>query len=157
MECSDSRRKRVDSPPVQFAAPGDFYSERILIKATHLQRVFKSNTFRAKPGMQAAAGDGNDAQIHPGGGAPVEAQLFLAAPAPRCERAEIQKSEANRLLDLVGIFAGEKHPGDVGFDHLDSSDRMRIAGRIEQQRRGNDICRYQSTSLTGLRADQRAA
>ena len=63
-----------------------------------------------------AARDRHHVQVELRRGAPVEAQLLLAVVAARCQRAEIEERQAHRLLHLVGVVAGEQHPGDVRLD-----------------------------------------
>src|SRR5205085_7644069 len=49
-----------------------------------------------------------------------EAQFLLAEEAPRGKRGEIQKSEVDRLLDLVCVGPREEHVGDMRLDRGDA-------------------------------------
>jgi hypothetical protein len=91
------------------------------------------------------SGDRHHREVPAGGGAAVEAQLLLAAAAPRLEGAEIEEAEAHRLLDLVGEIAREQHPGDVRLDLLDLRDRVGVAPRVGE--RGDDALRVLHAGL----------
>jgi hypothetical protein len=63
---------------------------------------------------------------------PIEPYLLLAEVSPSLERTEVEEAEIDRLLHLVHIVAGEKHPRDVGLDELHVLDGVGIGRRREQ-------------------------
>ncbi len=73
----------------------------------------------ARPGLAADAvvavplGDFDDAQVHLGTEPPIEAQLLVAVGAAPLDGGEVEKPEVHRLLELVGIGAGEQDPRAV--------------------------------------------
>ncbi|MNP44863.1 hypothetical protein D3C76_1387430 [compost metagenome] len=78
------------------------------------------------------AGDWQHFQVQVLGQALVEAQLFATEMLAGVEAGEIEEAEVDRLLDLVGIAAGQQHPGYVRLDHLESVHRMWVEGGILQ-------------------------
>ena len=77
------------------------------------------------------------------GQAAVEAQFLFAEAAPILERGEVEEGQAHRLLELVGLAGGQKHPGDVGLES-----HGRLVARLE---RGTQ--RVHASSRSGLPFD----
>src|SRR5262245_53743651 len=65
--------------------------------------------------------------------AAVETHFLLAEVLALGQRAEIQKAESERLLDLVGVWAGEEDDRDVCLVNLDSIYRMLVGLRARQR------------------------
>ena len=100
----------------------------------HLQGVFDHwrSVVDAELRLLFAAAYGQYLQVEALRQALVEAQLFIAEEFAATEFGEIKKAEVNRFFDLVGVRAGEDHPGNVGLDKLEPLYRMRIEGRVLQ-------------------------
>ena len=62
----------------------------------------------------------------------IQAQLFAAKEGASLHIAHVDERVAHRALDLVSKLAGQHDPGDVGFDELYSTHRVRIGPRSEQ-------------------------
>ena len=106
-----------------------------LVELAHLDRVIEDRSIAANVGAGSAAGDRHHCQIQLGSEPPVQAQLLFAAMLPALQSGEIQEAEVQRLLELVGVLAGEKDIGDVRFEVLDAPHRMRIGVRLRNARR----------------------
>jgi hypothetical protein len=98
-----------------------------LIELAHLQCVLERRPFAADPRMGDFSRDRQHREIEIGREPTVEAQLFLAIESPLLQRGEIQKAEIERLLQLVGVRAGQQYIGDVRLQVLDFIDGMRVA------------------------------
>jgi hypothetical protein len=109
-------------------------------KAPHLERVLDRLPGPAHTRSVGTVDDGNYAEIEPGRGAAVEPQLLFAEETTLLERAEIEEAEVHRLLDLVGVLAGEEYPRDMRFDQLDRSGRFRVAPSLAQS--GDQAVRF---------------
>ena len=133
MERSQAARERVNVRRRERAAARHAVEQIVLIETPHPERVFDRRSAAADHRRRGAAADGEHIQIQSGRGAAVQAQFFFAIVPARGERAEIQKTEIHRFLDLVGIVAGEQDAGDVGLQHFDAPDCMRIARRFAQR------------------------
>ena len=81
-----------------------------------------SATPAAKAKPDAEWPDGNDVDVDRRCRAPIEPQLVLAGAPPLLERAEVEETEVERLLELPRMVAGEHHDGDVSFDTLHGVD-----------------------------------
>src|SRR5690606_7958901 len=62
----------------------------------------------------------------------VETQLLVAEVLAAGQFGEVEEAEIHRLLDLVGVGAGEQNPGDVGFDDLETVHGVGVKGWILQ-------------------------
>jgi hypothetical protein len=60
----------------------------------------------------------------------IEAHLLLTCPSPQLRRAEVQKIETDRLLELIGESIRQKHPGDVGFDAFHAAGLVVVGGGL---------------------------
>jgi hypothetical protein len=74
----------------------------------------------------------NHAEIHRRGEPPVQAYFLVTEVLPQGERRVIEKLEAERLFQLVGDFASEEDPGDVGLPDRDVPRSVRIGPGIAQ-------------------------
>ena len=63
----------------------------------------------------------------------VEPQFLLTQKMPHRQGGGIQKFELDALLHLVGILAGENHPGNVSFTEFDVAHRVSIGCLIQQR------------------------
>src|SRR5204862_2356522 len=75
---------------------------------------------------------GDDAQIHVGAEAAVEAHLVGAGGGAEGEGGEVEEAEVHRLLQLVGVRTGQHDPGDVGLVQPEAVRRVRVSFRPEQ-------------------------
>jgi hypothetical protein len=57
---------------------------------------------------------------------------------------KVEEAEVHRLLDLVGVRAGEDYPGYMGLDDTKTLGGVRVQGRILQ---GGDQCLAHGHSL----------
>ena len=73
-----------------------------------------------------------DVEVEIGRESPVQADLLRAEVRTMPRVAEIGERELHRALDLVGVRAGEQHPGHVRLDHANRLDRVRIGLRSQQ-------------------------
>ena len=116
----------VDVRSGQFAIGLQRAQQLALRELAHFQHVLDSRAFAAELRRVGAAGDRQYVQVQAFGQALVEAQLFIAEEFAATEFGEIKKAEVNRFFDLVGVRAGEDHPGNVGLDNLKPVDFMRV-------------------------------
>ncbi|MCY1425001.1 hypothetical protein D9M71_407790 [compost metagenome] len=132
VEIGDLLGQGVDMRRAQLAAGLDVAEQAGLGELAALQQVFDGRAVAAQHGGFFTAGDRQDFQVQAFGEALVEAQLFLAEMLARFQAGEVEEAEVHRLLDLVGIAAGEQDPGDVGFDQSETLHRVRKEGRVLQ-------------------------
>ena len=104
----------------------------IFVEAAHAHRVFDRLAVVAPSRIIRRADDGHHVQVDVGRKAAVQAQLVLAANVPEFERAEVQKRQLQGLLDLVGEFARQQDPGDVGLHQRDLVHGARVARGLKQ-------------------------
>lgn len=86
--------------------------------------------------MAISLGDLDDSQIHLRAEPPIEAQLLCAVGAAALDGGEVQEAEVHRLLELVGVTAGEQDPRAVRFVETHIVGR-RVVG-IGSQQIGDD-------------------
>ena len=109
----------VDQRRRQRAAREHLRQQGVLREFAHPHRVVQHRAVAFERGRGRTAADGDDVEIEVGREPAVESQ-FLGAEVPaRFQRAEVEEPEVDGLLDLVGEFAGQQHPGDVRFDQGD--------------------------------------
>ena len=101
-------------------------------KLAHFHRVLEGLAGAVDARGGRGAGDGNDVEIDVRCQPPVELHFVAAGVQALAEAAEIEEAEVQRLLDLVGEFAGEQDPGDMGFDDPHRACRVIVAGRVVQ-------------------------
>jgi hypothetical protein len=95
-------------------------------KLAHPNRVFDRFAIAAETRCAIGHRDRHDVDVQRLGKAAIEADFFFTEPAPQRERREIEETEVDGLLDLVGEFAGEEHPRDVCLHQLDAIAVMRV-------------------------------
>ncbi len=104
--------------------------QRLLREAGHLHRILDCLAIPGQARCIGGAGDRDYRQIKFRGQTTVETQFLLAITAASGEGAEIEKSQRDRLLDLVGVGAAQQHVRNVRLDHLDLLGRMRITDGV---------------------------
>jgi hypothetical protein len=62
----------------------------------------------------------------------VEAEFLLAEMPPPLQAAEVDESKADRLFQLVGTGAAEKHPGDVGLEQGERAGGVGIGRGLQE-------------------------
>jgi hypothetical protein len=109
----------------------------------HLHGILLRRTGPADARRARRTGDGDHAQIEIRRQTPIQPQLFLATAAAAFQRGEIEKTQVDRFLELVGEHAREKHMRDVRLDVLDRIGGMRIGIRshqgFDQARKGVEV------------------
>ena len=88
------------------------------VEAPHAHQVLDRRLVHLPLRPVGGAVQGQHIQIEVGRETPVETQLVLAAGMAQGQRAEVQERQLQGLLDLVGEFAGQQHPGDMGLDEF---------------------------------------
>ena len=82
--------------------------------------------------VEAVRHQAHDAPVERGCEAAVEVDLGVAERAPALERPVVQEREPHRLLDLVGLLAGQEHPRDVGLAELNAPGQVRERSGIHR-------------------------
>ena len=140
VERGDLGREVVHERRRQLPARCDAIEESVLRELVHLHRVVDRASLAPEPGLGFGAGHRHDLEIEIGRRPAVQAELLLACPLARFERAEVEEPERNWLFQLVRVLPGQEHPGDVRLEERDCRDRMGIAERIAERcdrRRGH--------------------
>ncbi len=145
VEACDLLGQSVDMRIGQLAAGLDLGQQLGLRELAHLQHVLEGIAVAADHRSIRRAGDRQHFQVEVRCHALVEAQLFFAEMLARGQIGEVEEAEVHRLLDLVGVLAGEDHPGNMGFDDPKAFGGVRIQGRILQ---GGDQCLAHGHSLS---------
>src|SRR5206468_9457576 len=60
--------------------------------------------------------------------AAIQAEFFLAEEVPFGERREINKAQIDGLFNLVGVWASQHDPRDMGLQNRDLGSRMLVHG-----------------------------
>ena len=123
------------------------------VEPAHADRVLDAFAGAVDARRVRRAGDGRDAQVEIGRQPAVQPQFLLARGTPLRERGEVEEPQVERLLDLVGIVAGEHDPRDVRLDDLDVRRRMRKALRVAQP--GRERRRVGGGVSHGVRRERR--
>ncbi len=110
VEGGDAARQRVDLGRAERAGLHHAAEQRVLPEAAHLDRVVDRLAVAADSRVHLAARQRHHLEVELRRGAAVQPQLLLAIEVSCLQRAEIEKAEIDRLLELVGIVAGEQHP-----------------------------------------------
>ena len=63
----------------------------------------------------------------------VQPKLLRTKESPQRGCREVKEPEFHGLLELVGVFACQKDPRNMGLDHFDAICRMRIEPRVAQR------------------------
>jgi|GEM_PF-4886793 len=105
-----------------------------LVELAHPHGIVDQGAAAQQPGGGRRPVDRADVQVEVGGQATIQPDFLPTEPAPPLERAEIDKAQIDRLLNLVGIGAGEQNPGDMGFKKDNPADGMAIGFRPQQGR-----------------------
>ena len=107
-------------------------------EAAHSDRIFdRRGGICCQQRLLRAAADRDHIQIQLRRQPAVQADFFGAVKPAVLQAAAIEKTQIQRLLDLVRIAPGQQYPGNVGFDHAHRLGRMRVAAGIAQ--RGNQL------------------
>ena len=136
MECGDLSSQRVDVGRGQLAAGKRPACQGLLRELPHLHRVFDDRPSATEDGRFYAARDLDDVEIELGRQTTVEPQLFFAIEASSGEAAEVQKTQLERLFDLVCELPGQQDVRNVRLDQ-EGVPVPRTGNRIAQ-------CRYES-------------
>ncbi|MCY1178814.1 hypothetical protein D9M73_191850 [compost metagenome] len=132
VEAGDLLGHLVDVRGGQFAVGLQGAEHLPLGELAHLQRVFDRLAFATQLRCFGAAGDRQHFQIQAVGQALVQAQLFGAEVRALRQLGEVEEAKVHRLLDFVGIFTGEQHPGDMRLDNLKRRHWVREQGGVLQ-------------------------
>ena len=149
VERGDERRQRVDLRSAERPARERATRERVLRKLAHPDRVFDRRTRAAEGGPVGGPGDRDDVEIELRREAPVQRELELAVPAALVERREVREAQLHRLLELVGVAAGQEHVRNVRLDQLDALDAGAVHRGIAQ--RGDESPVILRRALQGTR------
>jgi hypothetical protein len=106
----------------------------ITIEAAHVHGVFEHGSVAAEVRVLDRAAHLDHVQIDSRRQGPVDVEFGTAVPMPCLQRREIQEAEAYGLLELVGVFSGQQHGGNVCLDAFHGGRRMRETGGIGQGR-----------------------
>ena len=68
----------------------------------------------------------HDTDIDVGSKTGIQAHLGMTVPPTILEGGEVQQFETHGFLQLVDVTLDEKHPGHMGFDHIDAGRPFRI-------------------------------
>jgi hypothetical protein len=109
-----------------------------LVEAHHLHRVLEYFAVAADGWLVRRPRDRNDLQVQFRRPRPVEPKFLFAIMLALFQRAEIEEVEYDRLLDLVGVVAGEDYPGNVRFQQFDVAGGM--GERVFPQQRLYEAC-----------------
>ncbi|MNH06508.1 hypothetical protein D3C79_658780 [compost metagenome] len=123
----------VDVLGGQFAVGLQGAEHLILWKLAHFQGVLDCLAVATQLRRFHATGDRQDVQVQAIGQALVQAQLFITEVFAAGQFGEIEEAEVHRLLDLVGILAGQQHPGNMRLDELKRLHRVREQGGVLQR------------------------
>ena len=132
MKRGDARGQGIDVCRGQRAVLQQAACQRALRKLAHFHRVLDDGATAFDGWIIGAAGDRHHRLVHGGRKPAIQTQLLVAVMVARLQRGEIEKPQVNRLLDFVGMLPGQYHPRDMGFQHVDTLHRMRVARRIAQ-------------------------
>ena len=117
MKCGDARCQRIEVRAGENALCKQAAGQRVLRKFAHFDCVFKGRCVAGNVRIATAhvwtaraAGDFHHGYIKRRRQPAIQAQLLLATTAPRFERAEIEKTQVDRLLDLVGVLPRQYYP-----------------------------------------------
>ncbi|MNE48881.1 hypothetical protein D3C80_1433710 [compost metagenome] len=124
--------QRVDVSGHQLASGQHVGQQAALWKLAHLQYVVEDRSVAAELRSLEAAGHRQDLQVDIRGGALVEAQFLVAEVLAGLAAAEVEKAEVHRLLQLVGVLAGEQDPGDMRLDDFEALHRVGVQGGVLQ-------------------------
>ncbi len=97
---------------------------QLLVEAPHPDGVLERLAVTADDGLCRTSGYGNHVEVELRRPRPVQAQLLFAKMPAFLQGAEVEEIEHDRLLDLVGVVAGQDHPGDMRLHEFD------VAGRV---------------------------
>ncbi len=134
MEMREARGQRVYLLITQFAPFRQLVERRVSRKLAHFYSIFKRLPCTIDTRCDRTAGDGDTLQIIVRRQPPVQAQLFHTVLMAQFQRTEIEKSQIDRLLDLVGKRTRKQYPGNMRLDQLQLCYRMVVTDRIGQQR-----------------------
>ena len=115
------------------AHPHRVFDHRTLLRRAISQRVLSFSANLREPKAVFGPPQRGNVQIHGRGETTVQAQLFATKVKALFQSGKIQKSQVDRLLQLVGEIAGEQHPRDMGLDQPDVGGGMWIRCRIQQR------------------------
>ena len=113
------QRQRIELFRLQRIARHQRGQQAVLGKAAHLHRVIDHLARAAPDRLLRRAGDRDDGLVQFRRGTAVQAQFFLAALAAQRQRAVVQKTQVQRLAQLVGAFASQQNPGDMRLQAFD--------------------------------------
>ena len=133
VKAGDGFRQPVDQGGIDFTTACLAVEQIVLCEAAHLEQVFEWWTIAADARRHRRAGQRQHFQIQPGRSGTIETQFFQTEMVTCLQRRKIEKTRCHRLLDFVGVVAGQQHPGDMGVDTFDCCHRMRITARIHQR------------------------
>ncbi len=126
VELGDPLGQRIDVSVAQFSAGLHLGHQLRLGEFAHLQHVLDRLAGTIQLGRLDATGNRQHFQIKVGRQALVQAQFFLAEVFAGAQLGEVEEAEIDRLLELVGIGAGQDDPGNMRLDDLETIHRMRV-------------------------------
>ncbi|MNH05317.1 hypothetical protein D3C79_646370 [compost metagenome] len=133
VELGNLPRHLVDVAGIELAIGLQGVEHLALGELAHLQHVFDRFAFATDLRRFGATGDRQDVQVQAFGQALVQTQLFVAEMPALIQAGEVEKAEVHRLLDLVGVLAGEQDPGDMRLDELEPIHGVRVQGWVLQR------------------------
>ncbi len=101
-------------------------------EGAHFHRPFQGGAVASDAGRVRAPGDWHHVQVDVRCQAAVEADFRFAAGAALVQGGEIQEAQIQGFLQLVGVFPGQDHPGDVGLDEAWGWGLVGIGSGLEQ-------------------------
>lgn len=132
MQCSQIGSKLVHAGEIQCVVCQQRVDALLLIELAHFYRIFDDLAGAVEARLRRRAADRHHVEIELRREALIETQLFVAEVAALFQRGKIQKAKTHRLFDFVRDLAREQNPGDMRFEHAESTHRVRIKLRVLQ-------------------------
>ena len=126
VKAGDLPGQRLDEARCNGPAPEPRLQGRVVRQARHFHGPLDHFAVAADLERLAVPGHGDHAEIDGRRQAAVEPHFLLAEVPPPFQGGEIQKTEIDRLLDLVGERPGQEHDRDVRLADLHLLDRVRV-------------------------------
>ena len=129
VERGDAAGQGLDRPAADLPAPEPLPERGLVGQPLHLHGPLDDLAVALHLDTRAVEGHGHDPEVDLRRQPAVEPDLLLAEVAAPLQRAVVEEPQVDRLLDLVGIGAGQEDDRDVGLADLDRLDRMRADRR----------------------------
>ncbi len=114
----------------ELAALEDLGPEQAAVELAHDDDPVDDLAFAVEDRPIAVKGDGNCVEIDRRRQPPVEFDLGAAVLFAQLDGGKIEKTEVDRLLELVDDLSGQKDRRDVGLEEPNLIDRMVIERRL---------------------------